>query len=46
VKESDIAAILKLGKDSLAHLKIWSTAMLLSYCKVSVAEQEECQQMQ
>jgi hypothetical protein len=45
VKETDIEAILKLTKDSLAHLKIWSTAGLLHYCEVSVAEQEECQRM-
>jgi hypothetical protein len=29
VKEADIEAIFKLRKDSLAHLKIWSTAILL-----------------
>jgi len=28
VKEADIEAILKLRKDGLAHLKIWSTASL------------------
>jgi len=45
VKEADIETILKLRKDSFAHLKIWSTASLLHYCEVSVAEQEECQHM-
>jgi hypothetical protein len=42
VKEADIEAILKLRKDSLAHMKIWSAASLLHYCEVSVAGQEDC----
>jgi len=45
VKETDIEVILELRKDSLAHLKIWSTVSLLHYCEISVAEQEECQRM-
>jgi len=44
-ERADIEAILKFRKESLAHLKIWSTAGLLHYCEVSVAGQKECQYM-